>query len=631
MNKFMLSSLSVLIFVAFLVFLAHHLAGENNTALAQAVIQLIPVVNGLEAPLYVTSARDDSNRLFIVEQPGRIKVLQPGATNPLQKPFLDITAKVFTGGERGLLGLAFDPQYKTNRRFFVNYTRQPDGASVVSEFNVSADDPNLAETEERVLLTIPHPNESHNGGWIDFGPDGYLYISTGDGGGPGNDPDNLAQNNYELLGKILRIDVNTEGSVLYICPLTNPFAGSALGRDEVYATGLRNPWRGSFDRATGKLYTGDVGSGFKEEVDIITLGGNYGWRIFEGTRCIGLGPDPCTSSKYIAPLLEYDHFINGRCSVIGGYVYRGTQNSVPAGSYVFGDFCSGEIFLWNGKSMSLMLDTDLLIASFGEDEAGEIYVVGLGGTVHRIAAAPVATPVSAASYRGPQIAPESIVAAFGQDFAKSTQIPTKNEPFPITLAGASVRVIDSTGTSRFAPLYFVSPTQINFQVPQGTALGDGVIAFSNTNGAISGGSIKIVNVSPGLFSANSSGNGNAAALALRIKADNSFVYEPIIRLAAQNQFVPIPIDLGPDLGNDSDQVFLVAFGTGFRSRSLLGAVTATIGGTPVQVTFAGAQPDFVGLDQTNIQLPRSLAGRGVVDVVFTVDGLTANTVAVSIK
>jgi uncharacterized protein (TIGR03437 family) len=332
------------------------------------------------------------------------------------------------------------------------------------------------------------------------------------------------------------------------------------------------------------------------------------------------------ASNYIAPVLEYDHFTNNRCSVTGGYVYRGTRNSLPVGSYVFGDFCSGEIFLWNNGAMSALLDTNILISSFGEDEAGEIYVVGLRGTVHRIASAPVATPVSAASYRGSQLASESIVAAFGQNFAVSTQTAPGNQP-PTTLAGASVTVTDSAGTSRAAPLFFVSPNQINFQLPPGAARGNGTIAFTNTNGAISGSVVNIVNVAPGLFAANSTGRGMAAAVALRVKADGSQAFESIVRLDAQKQFVPIPIDLGPT----TDQVFLVAFGTGFRSRSSLSSSAVTVGGTAAQVVFAGAQPSFIGLDQLNILLPRSLAGRGEMDVVFTVDGQTANIVRVSVK
>ena len=626
MRKFLVRFSCVLLLAAAAWFSANRFASLDDAASAQTTIQLITVLTGMNNPVYLTNARDGSNRLFILEQPGRIRILPPGATSPLPTAFLDIVSKISSGGERGLLGLAFHPQYTANRRFFVNYTRTGDGATVVSEFKVSASNPNVAETEERVLLTVAQPFANHNGGWIDFGPDGFLYIGMGDGGSA-NDPGNRAQNVEDLLGKMLRIDVNTDGTAPYASPATNPFFGPAPGRDEIYATGLRNPFRCSFDRATGKLYAGDVGQNFIEEVSVITLGGNFGWRVFEGTRCTNLGPAPCTASNYAAPLLEYDHFTNGRCSVTGGYVYRGTRNSLPVGGYVFADFCSGEIFLWNGSSMSLMLDTTILISSFGEDETGEIYVVGFGGAVYRIAAAPAATPVSAANYRGPRLAPESIVAAFGQNFATATQASPENQPFPTTLAGASARVIDATGTSRLAPLFFVSPNQINFQLPPGTALGNGAIAFTNTNGAISGGNVNIVNVAPGLFTASASGRGIAAALVLRVKADGSQVYEPLVRLNSQNQLVPIPIDLGVS----TDQVFLVAFGAGFRFRSSLGAVTATVGGTPAPVIFAGAQPNFIGLDQANIQLPRSLIGRGEVDVVLTVDGQTANTVRVSFK
>jgi uncharacterized protein (TIGR03437 family) len=343
-----------------------------------------------------------------------------------------------------------------------------------------------------------------------------------------------------------------------------------------------------------------------------------------------MGPDPCVASNYITPILDYDHFTKGRCAVIGGYAYRGTANSLPAGDYVFGDHCSGEIFLWDGSSFNTLLDTDIMISSFGEDEAGEIYVVGLEGTVHRIAKL-VAMPVSAASFRGPQLAPASLAAAFGLNLATSTQSAQPDRPLPTVLAGVSVRVVDAMETSRLSPLIFVSPTQINFLIPSGTALGAGRISFMNSDGPTSIGNVEFVNVAPGLFTADSTGTGIAAALALRVKANGSLTYEPIVQLNAQKQLVPIPIDLGPDLGNATDQVFLVTFGTGFRFRSSLSAVSATIGGTASRVFFAGAQPDLVGLDQANILLPRSLIGRGEMDVVLTVDGQAANTVRISVK
>src|SRR5262245_49693141 len=238
MRKFLVRFSCVLLLAAAVWFLANRFTSLNDVASAQAAIQLITVLSGQNNPVYLTSARDGSNRLFIVEQAGRIKILPPGATAPLPTAFLDIVPKVSSGGERGLLGLAFHPQYTTNRRFFVNYTRTGDGATIVSEFKVSASNPNVAETEERVILTIAQPFANHNGGWVDFGPDGYLYIGMGDGGSA-NDPGNRAQNVEDLLGKILRIDVNTTDGSPYASPATNPFFGSTPGRDEIYAFGLR--------------------------------------------------------------------------------------------------------------------------------------------------------------------------------------------------------------------------------------------------------------------------------------------------------------------------------------------------------------------------------------------------------
>jgi uncharacterized protein (TIGR03437 family) len=369
-----------------------------------------------------------------------------------------------------------------------------------------------------------------------------------------------------------------------------------------------------------------VGQGAIEEISVVTLGGNYGWRVFEGTRCTNLGPAPCTASNYIMPLVEYNHS-GGRCSVTGGYVYRGTSGSLPAGSYVFGDYCTGEIYLFENNSMRVLLDTSHAITSFGEDEAGEIYVVGQSGTVHRIASPAVATTVSAANYRGERLATESIVAAFGQNFATTTQAAPGNQPLPTTLAGASVRVTDAAGTARSAPLFFVSPAQVNFQIPPNTAPGNATLTFTNTNGALSTGAVNIASVAPGLFTFNASGRGVAAGQALRVRGGTQ-TFEPIARFdQAQNQFVAVPIDLGPE----TDQVFLVVYGTGFRFRSSLGAVTATIGGTAAAVNFAGAQGQFVGLDQANILLPRSLIGRGEVDVALTVDGQPTNAVRASIR
>jgi glucose/arabinose dehydrogenase len=354
----------------------------------EAKVEIEPVMTGLDRPVYLTDAGDGSERVFIAELPGRVKALPPGALSPTV--FLDITAKVRTGGEDGLLGLAFHPEYEDNRRFYVCYTRVPDGALVIAEYRVSRLNPDVAVTDERALLVIPQPSEIHHGGMIDFGPDGFLYISTGDAFW--EDPSRSAQDKESLRGKILRIDVDgSTGARAYSTPATNPFFGEAPGRDEVYATGFRNPFRFSFDSADGRLYVGDVGHHEREEINIVTAGGNYGWRVFEGTLCTNLDSPQCGSLQTVPPLIEYDH-AGGRCSVTAGYVYRGAQGTLPAGSYVYGDFCTGEIFLFEDGATQLLLDTGLNITSFGEDEDGEIYVVGIGGTVHRLSIPSVQEP-----------------------------------------------------------------------------------------------------------------------------------------------------------------------------------------------------------------------------------------------
>ncbi len=680
-----------------------------STAAAET-IQLESVLTGLLAPVYVTHARDGRNRLFIVEQPGMIKVLQPEATTPTI--FLDLTSKTRFGGERGLLGLAFHPQFASNRRFFVNYTRVPDGATVIAEYRVSAADPNVADPTETVLLTIPQPFANHNGGMIEFGPDGYLYIGMGDGGSA-NDPGNRAQNVEDLLGKMLRIDVDHPGAMLpYSSPFDNPFFGLIPGRDEIYATGLRNPWRFSFDRATGQLYAGDVGQNAREEIDLITRGGNYGWRIMEGSICNpNINNGNCTPPNgHIPPIVEYDH-ANGRCSVTGGYVYRGTKSTLPVGAYIYGDYCTGEILMWHNNTQSVLLDTDLLISSFGEDEAGEIYVVGHRGTLARIVnpncptslsltsqsfpssggignvtvtgsggcawtavsnaswititsgasgsgngtvsyrvadnsnggprtgsltiagqtltvmQSGVTTSVSAASFTGATVASEAITAAFGNNLATTTQTVT-SLPLPTSLVGTSVSIRDRVGSLHMAPLFFVSPTQVNYQIPPNTALGPATVTITNGDGGTSLGMIQISAIAPGLFTANANGQGVAAGVALRLRADGSQSYESIAQFdEAQNQYFPRPLDLGPE----TEQVFLVLFGTGIRRHGSLSGVIAHIGNAEAQVLYAGEQKDFVGLDQVNLRLPRSLIGRGEVSVTLTVNGIMANPVQVSIK
>ena len=588
-------------------------------------IQLQPFLSGLSQPVLITHARDGSNRLFIVEQTGLIKVLQPGSTSPTT--FLDLTSKRVLGGEQGVLGLAFHPDYENNRRFFVNYTRTGDGATVIAEYLASPTNPNVALTAERIILTIAQPFANHNGGMIEFGPDGFLHIGMGDGGSA-NDPGNRAQNINDLLGKMLRIDIDqTAGSVNYVSPSSNPFFGPTPGRDEIFAVGMRNPWRWSFDRLTGQLYAGDVGQGQVEEIDIITSGANYGWRVYEGTRCTNIDAPLCNPASYTAPVTEYNHS-GGRCSVTGGYVYRGSRSSLPYGSYLFGDYCTGEIFLFDNGVQTRLLDTPLNISSFGEDQDGELYVVALGGTIHRVVnpATRSALSVSAASYRGDLLAPDSIVAAFGSELATSASSATL--PLPMTLVGTQVRVTDVTGTPRFAPLFYVSPSQVNYVMPAGTVAGRAEVVITSGSGAVSSGTAEITSVAPGIFSANSDGTGTAAAYVTQVRNGAAVSTFDVAQFdAQQGRFVAQPINMSAT----TDDFILSIFGTGIRNAASLSSVSVTVGGANQQVDFAGPHGTYIALDQINVRLSRALAGRGVVEIALTVDGKPANVVTMHIN
>ncbi|HEU4649586.1 MAG TPA: PQQ-dependent sugar dehydrogenase [Gemmatimonadales bacterium] len=352
-------------------------------------LKLTPIASGLSEPLFLTSPPGDS-RLFVVEQTGRIRVIKDGKL--LDAPFLDLSGSITTrGDEEGLLGLAFHPSFASNGRFFVHYTERSSGAIVIAEYH-AASGSDVAESGGTVLLTIPHDKATnHNGGMLAFGPDGKLYDGAGDGGAgqSGN-----GQRTDVLLGKILRIDV--DGAKPYAVPSDNPFANGG-GRGEIWSFGLRNPWRFSFDRTTGDLYIGDVGELSREEIDVATAasgsgkGLNFGWDIMEGDVC-SHGPS-CDQAGLTPPVLVYDHS-NGNCAVIGGYVYRGAAIPGLAGTYFYGDLCSGEVHSFtyqNGQATSQQSWSSLHtadITSFGQDAAGELYITARGGTVSRIDAGP---------------------------------------------------------------------------------------------------------------------------------------------------------------------------------------------------------------------------------------------------
>ena len=351
---------------------------SGKPASVNGPIRLHPVVEHVfSKPVFLTASPDHTDRLFVVEQDGRIVILTAG--QPKHTPFLDIAERLATGGERGLLGLAFHPRYSSNGRFLVNYTRAKDGATVVAEYRVSSD-PDRADPHETIRLVISQPYSNHNGGMIAFGPDALLYIGMGDGGA-GGDPENRAQHRESLLGKFLRIDV--EGPPPYRIPPDNPFVGQQ-GHPEIFALGLRNPWRFSFDRRTGELWAGDVGQNRWEEIDVIAKGKNYGWRLLEGGHCFNPTTNCELAQSVVPPVTEYGHD-QGRCSVIGGYVYRGKRLPLLEGVYVFGDFCTGEIWGYREGQTTRLLDTDLQITSFGEDRDGELYVIGYQGKIFQIA------------------------------------------------------------------------------------------------------------------------------------------------------------------------------------------------------------------------------------------------------
>ncbi|MFN2386414.1 MAG: sorbosone dehydrogenase family protein [Thermoanaerobaculia bacterium] len=326
------------------------------------------------------------SRLFLTLQPGRIVVFAGGQVLP--SPFLDISAEVSCCGERGLLSAAFHPSYASNGFFFVNYTDNV-GDTVIARYQVSVGNPNLADLlSRRVLMTIPQPFANHNGGQLQFGPDGYLYIGMGDGGGA-NDPACVAQKDDSLLGKMLRIDVDQNGdtSPHYGIPPDNPYRGGGDPLDEIWARGLRNPWRFTFDRLTGDLWIADVGQGSREEVNFQPRsspgGENYGWKFLEGTLCTNnsgacFAALPCESPDFTAPIYEYRHD-TGECSITGGYVYRGSEIPDLYGFYVYGDYCTGQMFA-GGQPITPVVR---LLTTFGEDAAGELYLGTESGSLLR--------------------------------------------------------------------------------------------------------------------------------------------------------------------------------------------------------------------------------------------------------
>ncbi len=344
-----------------------------------------------DMPVELTSPADNTDRIFIIAQKGKIHVFSNNSDSKNSTVFLDIVKQVDSGGEKGLLGLAFHPNYKSNGFFYVNYTRGSPLETVISRFKVSADNPNVADPKsETILMTYAQPYSNHNGGKVAFGKDGYLYISAGDGGS-GGDPQNNGQNRQSLLGKILRIDVNKRsGDKIYAIPPDNPYKGNKENfREEIYAYGLRNAWRFNFDYETGLLWAGDVGQNKIEEIDIVERGGNYGWRVMEADECFE--SSNCDKKSLIAPIWSYKQSSSTGKSVTGGYVCR--DKSLPGlqGKYVYGDYVSGNIWALTYQDKKAVKNELIAkisdgLSSFGEDAKRNLYVLAYSkGKIYKLA------------------------------------------------------------------------------------------------------------------------------------------------------------------------------------------------------------------------------------------------------
>jgi uncharacterized protein (TIGR03437 family) len=536
-------------------------------AAAWPAIRWEPWINGgLESPVDLQSPRDGSGRLFVVEQRGRLRLIRNGAL--VSTPVLDIVSKVQFGGEMGLLGLAFPPGFAQKQYFYLNYVDRQ-RRTVVSRFKISGDTADPAS--EEVLFTIPQPFDNHNGGCLQFSPlDGHLYIGMGDGGS-GGDPQKNAQNPATFLGKMLRLDVENGAKT-----------------PQIWASGLRNPWRFSFDRATADLYIADVGQGALEEIDFqpasAAPGLNYGWSLMEGTRCFD-DRNCAARSDLVRPVFDYGR--NDGVFVTGGYVYRGQQFPFLTGIYLFGDYGSGQIWglrrdgaKWEAQKL---VDPSLPVVAFGEDEAGEQYLVSHNGRILRLAADPpppaVNAIVNAASF-APGLAPGGIASAFLNAIPNLNGLVAADRlPLPESLSGVTVRL---NGTP--APLFAVANSgigaQVNFLIPDTTQPGDLTVSI----------------------------NGAEARTTIAAAAPAVFTLDG--RLAATR---------GSGLRGEPLEIYATGLG---RPPA---AATVTIGGRPATVLFAGPAPGFAGLDQINVLIPAD-APAGEQDLILRAAGVDSPTV-----
>ena len=587
-------------------------------------IRPVQIVTGVSGITDIQNAGDGSGRLFLVQQNGVIRAMRNGAL--LTTPFLDIRGKTRADGERGLLGLAFPPGFDGKQRFYVDYT-DLNGDTVIAQYRVSPNSDVADAASELVLLKIAQPFANHNGGQVRFGPDGYLYIAMGDGGSAG-DPMRNGQNLGVLLGKLLRIDVESSPGQVRI-PADNPFVNTAGARGEVWAYGLRNPWRFSFDRATSDLWIADVGQDTYEEVDFqpaASRGGeNYGWNLMEGLHCYQAG---CQMQGLTRPVAEYTHAAGG-CSVSGGFVYRGRVSPGLRGIYLYGDYCSGRIWgverQGNGWANRELLASGFTITTFGEDEAGEVYVANAGnGSVHHIegSRAPRLTAagvVNAASFAGGMVA-GSLATAFAYGVRDDPgTVAADRVPLPNMLAGVSVTV---AGVA--APVYSVSHVngqeQVNFQVPFAVAGRPTAAVIVTRDGQASASvDVPVSAIQPGVYT-----SGGSQAIVVH---NSDYTLATTARPLERDEFAFLYVSgLGAVANAPAD-------GAGAPvspPATAMADVRVTLGGLPCEVQFAGLAPGFAGVYQVNFRVPAG-AGSGEQDLMVSANGVASPTVRVNVR
>ncbi|HEV3197194.1 MAG TPA: PQQ-dependent sugar dehydrogenase [Bryobacteraceae bacterium] len=587
--------------------------------------RLVQVASGIDAPTDIQNAGDGSGRLFFVQQNGIVRLSRNGVL--AIPPFLDISAKTRANGEQGLLGLAFPPKFAQNGRFYVDYTDLT-GNTVIAQYRVSAN-PDVADaTSATVLMTIPQPFDNHKGGQVRFGPDGYLYIGMGDGGSEG-DPLHNGQSLGTLLGKLLRIDVESDPGHVHIPP-DNPFLKTAGARPEIWAYGLRNPWRFSFDSATNDLYIADVGQDHFEEIDYQPAsshgGDNYGWSIMEGMHCYQFG---CSFQGLKLPVAEYSHAEG--CAVTGGFVYRGRGSPGLRGTYIYADWCSGVFWglthdggVWSANRLAKF--TGAAITTFGQDEAGEIYAAdAAGGTVYHVVG-PTAPRilaggvVNAASFAQGMVAgPLATVFAAGvmdaPGVAQASQI-----PLATSLNGVSVMV---NGT--LAPIYALANANglelVNFQVPfaaAGQATASVVVSRGGQSGAAV--TVPVLDVQPAVYISDGT--------------------QAVVVHNADYTLVTAASPLAP-----GEFAFLYATGLGRVANppstgaaapvmpplsALIGPLTVALAGLVCEVQYAGLAPGLVGVYQVNFRVPAN-APSGSGDLVVTAGAASSPTVKAPVQ